>query len=75
MKEFYKQELTRIPLNSLSPGKLIAVVGEEEEDILRGEVLEVKSDTVTVSLAVLCNNIHNNNIVVFLFYNLYISYC
>ncbi|XP_062850292.1 tudor domain-containing protein 7B isoform X2 [Trichomycterus rosablanca] len=47
MKEFYKKENTRTPLNSLSPGQLAAVVGEEE-DILRGQVCEVKSDSVKV---------------------------
>ncbi|XP_053485196.1 tudor domain-containing protein 7B isoform X1 [Ictalurus furcatus] len=48
MKEFYRQDNTRKPLISLSSGQLTAAIAEEEEEILRAQVCEVKSDKVKV---------------------------
>ncbi|XP_060771331.1 tudor domain-containing protein 7B isoform X2 [Neoarius graeffei] len=48
MKEFYRQDNSRKPLISLSSGQLTAVIAEEEEEILRAQVCEVKSDKVKV---------------------------
>lgn len=50
MKEFYRQDNTRKPLISLSSGQLTAAIAEEEEEILRAQVCEVKSDKVKVRL-------------------------
>lgn len=51
MKEFYRQDNTRKPLNSLLPGQLTAVIAEEEEEILRAQVCEVRSDKVKVCMS------------------------
>lgn len=48
MKEFYRQDNSRKPLISLSSGQLTAVITDEEEEILRAQVCEVKSDKVKV---------------------------
>ncbi|XP_026792344.3 tudor domain-containing protein 7B isoform X1 [Pangasianodon hypophthalmus] len=48
MKEFYRQDNTRKTLISLSSGQLTAVIAEEEEEILRAQVCEVKTDKVKV---------------------------
>ncbi|KAI5104357.1 tudor domain-containing protein 7B, partial [Silurus meridionalis] len=48
MKEFYQQDNTRKPLISVSSGQLSAVIAEEEDEILRAQVCEVKTDKVKV---------------------------
>lgn len=48
MKEFYRHDNTRKPLISASSGQLTAVIAEEEEEILRAQVCEIKSDKVKV---------------------------
>lgn len=48
MKEFYRQDNTRKPLISPTSGQLTAVIAEEEDEILRAHVYEVKSEKVTV---------------------------
>ncbi|TSL40974.1 Tudor domain-containing protein 7B [Bagarius yarrelli] len=48
MKEFYKQDNTRKQLISPSSGQTIAVISEEEDEILRAQVCEVMSDKVKV---------------------------
>ncbi|KAF5905436.1 tudor domain-containing protein 7B-like, partial [Clarias magur] len=48
MKEFYRQDNTRKPLISLLPGQLTAVIAGEEEEILRAQVCEFRSDKVKV---------------------------
>ncbi|KAK3568005.1 hypothetical protein QTP86_028605 [Hemibagrus guttatus] len=48
MKEFYRQDNTRKPLISPTSGQLTAVIAEEEDEILRAQICEVKSDKVKV---------------------------
>ncbi|XP_076828493.1 tudor domain-containing protein 7B isoform X2 [Brachyhypopomus gauderio] len=48
MKEFYREDNTKKPLVSLSSGQLTAVCAEEEEEIFRAQVCEVRSDQVKV---------------------------
>lgn len=48
MREFYRQDNTKIALRSPSPGQLTAVGAEEEDDIIRAQVCEVMADKVKV---------------------------
>lgn len=48
MKEFYRQDNIRKPLLLPSSGQITAVIAEEEDEILRAQVCEVKSDKVKV---------------------------
>ncbi|XP_060730616.1 tudor domain-containing protein 7B isoform X3 [Tachysurus vachellii] len=48
MKEFYRQDNTRKPLILPTSGQLTAVIAEEEDEILRAQVCEVKSEKVKV---------------------------
>ncbi|XP_057192988.1 tudor domain-containing protein 7B isoform X2 [Triplophysa rosa] len=48
MREFYRQDNTKIVLTSPSPGQLTAVRAEEEDEILRAQVCEVMPDKVKV---------------------------
>lgn len=48
MREFYRQDNTKIVLTSPSPGQLTAVRAEEEDEILRAQVCEVMTDKVKV---------------------------
>lgn len=47
MKEFYRQDNTRKPLISPTSGQLTAVIAEEDE-ILRAQICEIKSNKVKV---------------------------
>lgn len=48
MKEYYRQDNSRKSQISISSGQLTAVIAEEEEEILRALICEVKSDKVKV---------------------------
>lgn len=48
MREFYRQDNTKIVLTSPFPGQLTAVRAEEEDEILRAQVCEVMPDKVKV---------------------------
>ncbi|KAA0723685.1 Tudor domain-containing protein 7B [Triplophysa tibetana] len=48
MREFYRQDNTKIVLSSPFPGQLTAVHAEEEDEILRAQVCEVMPDKVKV---------------------------
>lgn len=50
MREFYGlDQSSPSPLSSPSPGQLVAVRAEEEEEILRAQICEVMDDKVKVS--------------------------
>lgn len=53
MREFYRQDNTKMALTSPSPGQLTAVRAEEEEEILRAQVCEVTADKVKVCYGVI----------------------
>jgi len=49
MREFYGlDQSSPTPLSSLSSGQLVAVRAEEEEEILRAQVIEFMTDKVKV---------------------------
>lgn len=57
MREFYRQDNTKIVLTTPSTGQLTAVHAEEEDEILRAQVCEVMPDKVKVCYEVTGNYI------------------
>jgi len=54
MREFYRQDNTKMVLTSPLPGQLTAARAEEEEEITRAQVCEVIADKVKVRYCRYC---------------------